>query len=114
MVIFLRGGSKVSLLKEGITWSLFPDTSIGIRSRSHLSKTRRIIHGLVCDILRGNYSQDSSIQEIPVVVISSRDPNGEPIASDMLTVTQGGGLSVRNLLACIQAVSEILAPSEQL
>ena len=55
-------------------------------------------------------SQDPSIQEIPVVVISSRDPSGEPIASDTLTVTRSGGLPVRDLLACIQAVSEILTP----
>jgi len=52
--------------------------------------------------------RDPSIREIPVVVISARDPSGEPIASDTLTVTRGGGLSVRDLLACIQAISEIL------
>jgi len=58
-------------------------------------------------------SQDPSIREIPVVVISARDPTGEPIVSNTLTVTRGGGLSVRDLLACIQAISEILAPSVQ-
>jgi CheY-like chemotaxis protein len=57
--------------------------------------------------------QDESIKDIPVVVISSRDPLGEPIVSDMLTATRGGGLSVRDLLACIQAVSGILSPSGQ-
>ena len=31
--------------------------------------------------------------------------------SNMLTVTRGDGLSVRDLLACIQAVSEILSPA---
>ena len=58
-------------------------------------------------------SRDSTIREIPVVVISARDPSGEPIVSDTLTVTRGGGLSVRDILACIQAVSEVLAPSVQ-
>jgi len=58
-------------------------------------------------------SQDPTIREIPVVVISARDPTGEPIVSDTLTVTRSGGLSVRDLLACIQAVSEILSPSVQ-
>ena len=57
--------------------------------------------------------QDSAIRDIPVVVISSRDPAGEPIVSDSLTVTRNGGLSVRDLLACIQAVSQILSPSIQ-
>jgi CheY-like chemotaxis protein len=56
-------------------------------------------------------SQDPSIRDIPVIVISSRDPSGEPIMSDTLTVTHSGGLSVRDFLACIQSVSEILSPS---
>jgi CheY-like chemotaxis protein len=59
-------------------------------------------------------SQDPSIQEIPVIVISAKDPAGETIASDTLTVTHSGGLSVRDLLACIQAVSGILSPSAPL
>ena len=57
-------------------------------------------------------AQDPAIRDIPVVVVSSRDPIGEPIVSDTLTVARGGGLSVRNLLACIQAVSGVLSPSK--
>jgi signal transduction histidine kinase/CheY-like chemotaxis protein len=59
-------------------------------------------------------AQDPSIRDIPVVVISSRDPTGAPIVSDTLTVTQGGGLSARDLMACIYALSKILSPSTQL
>jgi CheY-like chemotaxis protein len=55
--------------------------------------------------------QDPSIREIPVVVVSSRDPAKEPIVSRALTVTRGGGLSVSHLLTCIRAVSEILTPA---
>jgi hypothetical protein len=44
------------------------------------------------------------------VVLSSRDPGRGPIVSNTLTVTQGGGLSVPDLLACIRAVSDVLAP----
>jgi CheY-like chemotaxis protein len=55
-------------------------------------------------------SQDPRIRDIPVVIVSSRDPSGEPIVSDTLTVTRGGGLSVRDILACFQAISEILSP----
>ena len=57
-------------------------------------------------------SRDPAIRDIPVVVITSRDPSGEPIVSDMLTVARGGGLSVRHLLACIEALSRILSPAE--
>jgi CheY-like chemotaxis protein len=54
--------------------------------------------------------QDPAIRDIPVIVITSKDPSGEPIVSDGLTVTRSGGLSVRDLLGCIQAVSEVLSP----
>jgi signal transduction histidine kinase/CheY-like chemotaxis protein len=57
--------------------------------------------------------RDPAIRDIPVIVISSRDPTGDPVISNTLTVTHGSGLSVRNLLACIQAISAILAPSGQ-
>jgi signal transduction histidine kinase/CheY-like chemotaxis protein len=59
-------------------------------------------------------SQDPAISDIPVVVISSRDPTGEAIVSDRLTIARSGGLSVRRLLACVQAVSEVLSPSLRL
>jgi signal transduction histidine kinase/CheY-like chemotaxis protein len=58
-------------------------------------------------------SQDARIQRIPVVVITSRDPYGRPIVSDTLGVTRGGGLSVGDLLGCIQAISEIPYASVQ-
>jgi CheY-like chemotaxis protein len=54
-------------------------------------------------------ARDPSIRQIPVVVLSSRDPSGEPIVSKALNVAQGSGLSVRNLLTCIEAISEILS-----
>jgi signal transduction histidine kinase/CheY-like chemotaxis protein len=59
-------------------------------------------------------SQDPSTQRIPVIVISAKDPTGEPIVSDTLTVTRSGGLSVRDLLVCVQVISDVLAPSAQL
>ena len=58
--------------------------------------------------------EDPSIQDIPVVVISSRDPVGHPIVSDRLTVAKSGGLSAFDVLACTRAVTEILAPVGQL
>jgi signal transduction histidine kinase/CheY-like chemotaxis protein len=58
-------------------------------------------------------AQDPAIRDIPVVIVSARDPSGEPIMSDRLTVDRGGGLSASDLLACIEAISEILSPSAQ-
>ncbi|MDI7276153.1 MAG: ATP-binding protein, partial [Anaerolineae bacterium] len=57
--------------------------------------------------------QDPAIRDIPVVIVSSRDPGGEPIVSDTLTVSRSGGFSVRDLVACVQAVSGVLSPVAQ-
>jgi len=58
-------------------------------------------------------AQDASISDIPVVVISSLDPVGDPIYSNKLTVTQSTGISQRNLIECIHALGAILAPHER-
>jgi signal transduction histidine kinase/CheY-like chemotaxis protein len=55
--------------------------------------------------------RDPSIRDIPVIVVSSRDPAGDPILSDTFTVTQSGGISQRNLIACIHALGFLLEPS---
>ena len=54
-------------------------------------------------------SHDPALHQIPVVLISALDPAGQPIVSDTLAVTHGNGLSVPQLLACIEAVSGILS-----
>jgi CheY-like chemotaxis protein/anti-sigma regulatory factor (Ser/Thr protein kinase) len=56
---------------------------------------------------------DLSTRDIPVVIISARDPGGAPVVSSSLTVTRSGGLSADDLLSCIEAVSEVLAPPER-
>jgi len=57
-------------------------------------------------------AKDTSIADIPVVVVSSRDPSGDLVVSDKLTVVADGRFSAQNLMACIQAISRILAPSK--
>lgn len=54
-------------------------------------------------------NEDPDLREIPAVVISARDPAGQPIVSNALAATREGGLSVRQLLAGIEALSQILA-----
>ncbi|MCL5995240.1 MAG: hybrid sensor histidine kinase/response regulator [Chloroflexi bacterium] len=56
-------------------------------------------------------SRDPAICEIPVIVISSKDPAGDPVASDTLTVIHSGGLPPTELIACIQAISQVLSPA---
>jgi CheY-like chemotaxis protein len=56
-------------------------------------------------------NQTPHIRNIPVILISARDPSGEPIASSALTVTRGGGLPVSQIMACVQALMAILSPN---
>jgi signal transduction histidine kinase/CheY-like chemotaxis protein len=59
-------------------------------------------------------NHDPTIRDIPVIIISSRDPTGAPVVSDALNISRKAGLSARELLGCIQAVSETLVPEAPL
>lgn len=54
---------------------------------------------------------DPLIQDIPVFVVSSRNPVGETVISDMVSVYRGNGLSIQEVLSCIQNLGAVLAPS---
>jgi CheY-like chemotaxis protein len=56
------------------------------------------------------WGEDPGLRGIPVVVISARDPAGQPIVSNAVSVTQGGGLACHQVLACIDAIWRVLAP----
>lgn len=55
-------------------------------------------------------AEDPALREIPVIVTSARDPQGQPAVSSLLMATRGGGLSAQQLLTAIEALLEILAP----
>lgn len=54
--------------------------------------------------------QDAAIRDIPVVVVSSRSPEGEARVCPMLEVRQGDGLTTLQLLRCIEGLTQILSP----
>jgi CheY-like chemotaxis protein len=54
-------------------------------------------------------SQDPALRDIPVIVISAQDAAGQPVVSSALAVTAQEGLSAPRLLACVRALTEILA-----
>ncbi|MDI7275873.1 MAG: ATP-binding protein [Anaerolineae bacterium] len=58
-------------------------------------------------------NQDAELRDVPVILVSARDPFGQPVVSNALAVTRANGLSVRELLACIEALSAILSPGSQ-
>ena len=53
--------------------------------------------------------QDPSICDIPVIVISARDPTGQPIVSKFLGFTHSGGLSLAQVLESISTISAVLS-----
>jgi CheY-like chemotaxis protein len=55
-------------------------------------------------------SEDPTLREIPAVVISARDPAGQPIVASALTATRANGLSIAQLLACIEGLIRTLSP----
>ncbi len=53
---------------------------------------------------------DPDLQPVPVLVISARDPAGQPILGHGIGVTCPGGLSLQQLLACVESLSRLLSP----
>jgi CheY-like chemotaxis protein len=58
-------------------------------------------------------SQDPTIRDIPVVAVSSLNPQGESNVSRVFSVTRGNGLSASELLNCVQAITGILVPEDR-
>ncbi len=56
---------------------------------------------------------EPGLSDIPTVVISARDPTGQPVISNALAVARGGGLSVPQLLALTEAITSCLSPVSQ-
>lgn len=56
-------------------------------------------------------SENPALRRIPTVVISARDPAGQPIVASALAVTRGGGLSTAQLLECIIGLTGLLSPA---
>lgn len=55
-------------------------------------------------------SRDQTISNIPVIVISARDPMGEPLLGNTLSISESDGFTVANLMDCLQALSNVLSP----
>jgi signal transduction histidine kinase/DNA-binding response OmpR family regulator len=58
-------------------------------------------------------SEDATMWDIPVILVSARDPFAQPIVSNALSVTCRDGLSVQQLLACIKSLSAILSTASR-
>jgi CheY-like chemotaxis protein len=56
-------------------------------------------------------SLDVTIRDIPVVVVSARDPVRESIISNSLTLVRAGGLTLRDLLTCLRTWGEVMGPA---
>ncbi len=54
-------------------------------------------------------NRDPELRQVPVILISARDPLGQPIISDALAVTCADGLSAQHLLACVESFISIIS-----
>lgn len=56
---------------------------------------------------------DAVIRDIPVVIVSARDPHDGPVVTSRLRVELVGGLSIHDIAATVQSVSQALSPSRR-
>jgi CheY-like chemotaxis protein len=54
-------------------------------------------------------SRAPELREIPTLVVSARDPIGQPVVSSAVVITQRDGLSASQLLRCIAEITATLA-----
>jgi signal transduction histidine kinase/CheY-like chemotaxis protein len=54
-------------------------------------------------------NSDPALRNVPVILISARDPVGQPIVSKTLSITRKQGLNARELLDCFKAFRSTLA-----
>ena len=52
---------------------------------------------------------DPALQTIPVVIVSARDPWGQPVVTSRLRVELAGGLSARDVILCAAAIGQALS-----
>jgi signal transduction histidine kinase/CheY-like chemotaxis protein len=57
---------------------------------------------------------DPDLSQIPIVVLSASDPLGHPIVSNALSVTAKDGLTVSQLVACIESITAVLSAAKPL
>ncbi len=53
---------------------------------------------------------DPALRTIPVVIVSARDPWGQPVVTNRLRVELAGGLSARDVILCTAAIGQALSP----
>ncbi len=85
-----------------------------LRSR----KTDILLLDLMMPVMNGfqvleEMRRDPATRDFPVIVISSRDPQGEAITSNTIRLAHSGGFSTSHLLEIIQTVAEIVTPGQQ-
>jgi len=57
---------------------------------------------------------DPQLRTIPVIIISARDPLGEPVVTNRLRVEMVDGLSVRDIILSVTAINQALSPLKRL
>jgi len=56
---------------------------------------------------------DDAIRDIPVIVLSARDPVHDTAAASTIVISQKNGMPAGHLLGLVEAITEVLAPEDQ-
>jgi CheY-like chemotaxis protein len=52
-------------------------------------------------------------QNVPVIIMSARDPEGHPVAAGSIGITRGGGLTISQIISFLETVCGPLTITEQ-
>lgn len=69
-----------------------------------------VMHGMDGYQLLAEKNLDPNLAAIPAIIISARDPNGQPVVSSALVVARSGGLTSQQILDSVEALTTILSP----
>ncbi len=62
--------------------------------------------------LLAEIKKDPALSDLPIIIVSARDPVGHAVLSNALAIWHKGGLSLQQILACTEAViGPLMAPS---
>ncbi|MCL5995406.1 MAG: ATP-binding protein, partial [Chloroflexi bacterium] len=56
---------------------------------------------------------DPALRDLPIIVISAKDAQGQPVVSGSMAITLAGGITTQHLLATIEAMRAILLPGHR-
>ena len=124
-ILYIDDDEKSLIILSSLLKNIIPDCTVStvLSGAEGIKKAKaELPDSILLDIKMPNMDgfqllemreRDPVLRGIPIIVVSARDPAGQPIVSSTLAVTQGGGLSTRQLLMGIEFISRVLSVTGQ-